>query len=254
MLQHNIFNLVLYGFMISAVLFFIVLFFIPAPYGRYDKKGWGVQINSRMAWMLMESPTIWLFLLLFFMGPRPFSVAGIAFLIIWFSHYGQRVLMFPLLIREDKGMPVLIALMAFLFQLANVYLQAGWIYHLAPRDMYGVEWLTDIRFILGIAVFILGYIINRWADTVLRRLRVQDTQKYSIPRGGLYELISCPNYLGEILIWGGWALLTWSVAGLAFWIWTIANLLPRAVMHHKWYHKTFADYPENRKAIIPYIL
>jgi len=40
-------------------------------------------------------------------------------------------------------------------------------------------------------------------------------------------------------------------AGLAFAVWTIANLAPRARSNHKWYRETFPDYPENRKALLP---
>ena len=54
--------------------------------------------------------------------------------------------------------------------------------------------------------------------------------------------------------WIGWAILTWSLAGAAFAIYTIANLLPRALQHHRWYKSQFADYPADRKAIIPYLL
>jgi len=32
------------------------------------------------------------------------------------------------------------------------------------------------------------------------------------------------------------------------------NLVPRAIDHHKWYKKEFADYPKERKAVIPFIL
>ena len=52
----------------------------------------------------------------------------------------------------------------------------------------------------------------------------------------------------------GWAILTWSVSGIVFLIWVIANLFPRALSHHKWYKEKFSDYPKNRKAIIPGII
>jgi 3-oxo-5-alpha-steroid 4-dehydrogenase 1 len=54
--------------------------------------------------------------------------------------------------------------------------------------------------------------------------------------------------------WIGWALATFSWAGLVFVLWTAANLVPRALKHHAWYRATFADYPRERKAIIPFIL
>ncbi len=70
----------------------------------------------------------------------------------------------------------------------------------------------------------------------------------------MYKYISSPNYFGEIIEWAGWAILTWSSAGFVFFIWTIANLFPRAIAHHKWYQNKFEDYPMNRKAIFPFIL
>ncbi|MFC1990171.1 hypothetical protein ACFLVW_06425 [Chloroflexota bacterium] len=39
--------------------------------------------------------------------------------------------------------------------------------------------------------------------------------------------------------------------GLAFAVWTMANLVPRARAHHAWYHKHFPDYPAGRKVLVP---
>ena len=118
-----------------------------------------------------------------------------------------------------------------------------------------VSWLLGFRFLYGLLLFVAGFIINRWADTVLARLRANTaSDDYVIPRGGLYEEVSCPNYLGEILMWIGWAFMTWSQAGLAFAVFTAANLIPRAVSHHNWYRRTFPSYPRRRRAIIPYLL
>jgi len=70
-------------------------------------------------------------------------------------------------------------------------------------------------FIAGLLVFITGMIINLWADSVLLSLR-RENEGYKIPRGGLFEYVSCPNYFGEIVEWLGWALMTWSLAGFSF--------------------------------------
>jgi hypothetical protein len=56
------------------------------------------------------------------------------------------------------------------------------------------------------------------------------------------------------MMWTGWAVATWSLAGLSFALFTAANLIPRAVSHHRWYRRTFADYPRRRKAVIPGLL
>ena len=109
-------------------------------------------------------------------------------------------------------------------------------------------------FLAGIALFAAGFLIHSSSDNILRSLRKPGETGYSIPQGGMFRFISCPNYFGEIIEWVGWALLTWSVAGLAFATFTFANLFPRAIAHHRWYRGEFTDYPSERKAIIPFIV
>ena len=87
-----------------------------------------------------------------------------------------------------------------------------------------------------------------------RRLRAPGETGYNIPRGGAFEWISCPNYLGELVEWTGWALASWSPAGLAFAVYTAANLVPRALSHHDRYRDRFPEYPPRRSALIPFLL
>ena len=111
----------------------------------------------------------------------------------------------------------------------------------------------DIRFVTGIFLFLAGMLININADKILIDLRKPGTLEHNIPQDGLYHWISCPNYFGEIVEWIGFAIMTWSLPGFAFALWTSANLLPRAAAHHRWYREHFDDYPRDRKAVIPFI-
>jgi steroid 5-alpha reductase family enzyme len=150
-------------------------------------------------------------------------------------------------------MPLLVALMAVFFNFVN----AGFLGYFAGtlQTHYTESWMTDPRFIAGLLIFMAGMAINMSSDEKLIHLRKKRAgNDYFIPRGGLFEKVSCPNFFGEILEWSGYALLCWSLPALAFFIWTFCNLLPRALAHHRWYRSHFTDYPEERKAIIPYIL
>jgi protein-S-isoprenylcysteine O-methyltransferase Ste14 len=200
--------------------------------------------------MIMESPAVWLMILLFLLGPSEKSIPAWIMLGLFELHYVHRTLIFPFRTRTSgKKMPLLIAASAFFFQLVNVGFNGyalGW-----HADRYGDEWLHDPRFITGVLLFLVGWGINYWADDKLIHLRKPGETGYKIPRGGLFEYVSCPNFLGEVIEWAGWALLCWNLEGLSFWLWTAANLLPRAWSHHRWYREKFADYPAGRKIILP---
>jgi protein-S-isoprenylcysteine O-methyltransferase Ste14 len=146
-------------------------------------------------------------------------------------------------------MPVAIAGIGFAFNALNGYLNGRYVFTLSGG--YSDSWLTDARFIFGVALFVCGYFINRQADRTLKRLRSPGDDRYSIPYGGMYRWISSPNYFGEIIEWIGWALATWSLPGLAFAVWCVANLVPRARAHHQWYQERFPDYPAERRALLP---
>jgi steroid 5-alpha-reductase len=140
--------------------------------------------------------------------------------------------------------------MAFLFNLLNSYVQAKWVSHYKNYDDGLCFWGV---FFVGLLVFFVGMGINIWCDKVLLKLKGEG-KGYVIPKGGFFEVVSCPNYFGEIVEWFGWALMTWSWAGLGFFVYTFANLGPRARANHRWYLEKFGeDYPKKRKAVIPYL-
>jgi len=152
---------------------------------------------------------------------------------------------------SSRMIPLLVPVLGIIFNTLNAYINARWLTHFGD---YGSEWLYDPRFLLGLAVFIAGWLGNLDSDNKLRSLRKSGDNSYKIPRGGLYRWISAPNYGCEILMWTGWAIATWSTPGLAFALCSAANLAPRALNHHSWYRENFEEYPTERKALIPYIL
>lgn len=249
--QHLHSWLVVLAFALAA-LTFLLLLRVNAPYGRFARPGWGPTLPARFGWVLFESPAVIVFAGIYFVGDNALQTVPLVLLAIWLFHYVPRTVLFPFLIRDTgRRIPVVVTLMAIVFNLLNAYINARWISHLGS---YGTGWLTSAPFIAGAALFVLGWSINQQADYVLRRLRGPGETHYAIPQGGLYRHISCPNYFGEMLEWIGWAILTWSLAGAAFAVFTAANLLPRALASHRWYRTTFDDYPATRRAVIPFLL
>ena len=103
-------------------------------------------------------------------------------------------------------------------------------------------------------LFFTGLFINLYSDNVLIGLRKESEGVYQIPQKGIFRLISCPNHFGEILEWFGFALFAASLPAWSFCLWTLFNLIPRSLAHHRWYKEQFPDYPEKRKAVIPFLL
>ncbi|KAM9967781.1 hypothetical protein ACTFIW_001868 [Dictyostelium discoideum] len=79
--------------------------------------------------------------------------------------------------------------------------------------------------------------------------------KYEIPNGRLYQYVSSPHYLSEILIYFSFLILTnFKLNSLILnFIFTSLNLIHRSFQTHKWYKSKFSKYPKSRKAIIPFL-
>lgn len=239
------------GWIIIGVITFFYLFKQTAPYGRHSTEKWGPMIDNKLGWFLMEFfVLVVLFCFLWFGSVKINIVSGIMVGLFSF-HYLNRSVIFPLRIKtKGKKMPLAIMLSAMCFNMMNGFLLGYYFGHFAN---YNLSWLTDPRFIVGLMIFLTGMIINWQSDGILISLRKPGETGYKIPVGGLFKWVSCPNLLGEIIEWLGFAILTWSMPGLVFVIWTFANVAPRAISHHKWYKSKFENYPSERKAILPYI-
>lgn len=236
-----------------AMVTFPVLFRVTAPYGRYTRDRFGPTLDRTVAWVVMEAPAALGMALLFWLGDRHGDPVAIVFLLLWEAHYLYRAFVFPFRLRgERKRATLLTAALAVFFNLANVYVNGRWLFALAPG--YPPSWLWDPRFVAGALLFLAGFAVNLQSDSILIGLRAPGETGYRIPRGGLFRWVSCPNYFGELVEWCGWALCTFALPGAVFALWTAANLVPRAWSHHRWYRQRFADYPGERRAIIPFLV
>ncbi len=251
-LSYDEYKTVCYIWLTLAVIVFLILIFVKAPYGRHKTKGWGVEISAKKGWIIMESiPAVLLTVMLVLGHNRDFMV--LFFWAIWTAHYVNRAWAWPNRAKlDEKLMPLSVVILAVIFNTVNCLLNGIWLFDLSGG--YELSWVTDPRFIFGGVIFFFGMILNIKSDDILFSLRDDGSTGYKIPRGGLFEKVSSPNYLGEIIEWIGFAIATWSLAGFTFAIWTFCNLAPRAFAHHRWYKEEFSDYPEDRKALIPFVI
>ena len=155
-------------------------------------------------------------------------------------------------------MPVVIMMLSVIWNLINGYIQGYWLFHLAPQyypDLYTSSWVTSPQFIIGTIIFFTGWVINMHSDHVIRHLRKPGDTNHYLPKKGMYKYVTSANYLGEITEWLGFAILTWSLAGLLFFWFSCCNLVPRAHSIYLKYEQEFPDEFDRKKLkrIIPFI-
>ena len=237
-----------------AVVVFVALQFFEAGDGYLFDRRYGPPVNNKVGWVLMESPVFVAMCILWAMSDRQWATVPLVLFSMFQLHYFQRSFIFPLLMRGKSKMPLGIVLMGMVFNTLNALMQGGWIFYLAPADYYA-DWFAKPYIYVGVLLFFAGMFINMQSDYIIRHLRKEGDTRHYIPRGGAFRYVSSANYFGELLEWTGFAIASWSWAGVVFVLWTFANLAPRSASLYKRYAKEFGEEFTSlgRKRIIPFI-
>ena len=223
--QPEYFNMFLITMAAIAVIVFVALHYVEAGYGIMYSRQWGPSVPNRTGWVLMEAPVFVVMAVLWIFVRPPFrSRSG--------SHVSAvRAALFPAFVH----IPV-----AHAREVEDAVgnrrhgdgvqhpqrLHAGRMDILCrPADYYD-GWFGKPFFYVGALLFFAGMFINWQSDHIIRHLRKEGDTRHYIPRGGMFRYVSSANYFGEVLEWTGFAVASWSTAGLLFVWWTFANLAP----------------------------
>ena len=260
------------GFLILDIPIFLSLLFIKAYYGKFFnsnteetnciqkllRKIFPV-IPSRISWIIQECPCVFVTLFYLVYNFGNYNYKNILVILPFLIHYIHRTFIFPFVIHSSKNNPLEITLMAFTFCFFNAIM-----INRSVLNFCAYETNFWLYYIYGLITFCCGMYINIYSDySMIRQRNANNEQtsgsKYIIPRGFMYELISCPNYFGELTEWLGFTVLSYSFSGLVFFVSTFANLFPRAIQYHQWYQNKFKDQFStdkelaSRKAIVPFL-
>lgn len=117
----------------------------------------------------------------------------------------------------------------------------------------------DVVSVIGLLLFVSGELGNAWAHLKLRALRRPNTNDRAIPRGGLFQWVSCANYSYEILAWTGFAVTMRTLPSWVFLVAVTPILASWAKKRHARYHELFDGkdgrmlYPPQRRALLPWV-
>lgn len=73
------FNLLLLIMSLVALVVFIALYFIRAGYGMFRSRSWGISVNNKLAWILMEAPVFLVMSWLWWHSDRRFFPVELTF-------------------------------------------------------------------------------------------------------------------------------------------------------------------------------
>ena len=210
-ITNSISNILLLAWLGIGIIAFVYLFFQTAPYGKHVSKG-VPEISAKAGWIIEECPAFFLMLIYFLIAGDYTNPVHVIFTVLYCGHYFNRSFVWPMRAQStDKKMPLMVVFSAIGFNFVNVFFQGTWIFLLSD---YSYGWLTTTPFLIGLFVFFLGFYINVRSDEIMINLRKEKGDGYHIPKGFLFNKVSNPNYLGEFIEWLGWAIMTWSLAGL----------------------------------------
>ncbi|XP_041612704.1 3-oxo-5-alpha-steroid 4-dehydrogenase 2 isoform X2 [Vulpes vulpes] len=168
----------------------------PSGYGKYSEglTPAAPRLPARAAWFLQELPSFAVPAGILARQPRALLGQPATVLLgLFCAHYFHRTFIYSLLTR-GRPFPVVFLVRGFIFCAGNGLLQG---YYLIYCAEYPAEWYMDVRFSLGIFLFILGMGINIHSDYILRQLRKPGEVTYRIPQGGLFTYVSGANFLGS---------------------------------------------------------
>lgn len=116
------------------------------------------------------------------------------------------------------------------------------------------------------ALFLLANMLQLWSHALLSALsrpsRGDTVSKYVLPSGGPFDLITCPHYLAEILLYLGLALVCASIdlcsaaGSILILAWVIVNLVLAASATHRWYEIELGEELKKKRGLrrlIPFL-
>ena len=250
---------------------------VLAPYGGFNSdpkdsslvRFFGPKMNSQLGWYVMELPAL-------LAGVYALSLTGVRGFVrrpphvqlavaCYLTHYFNRGVVFPAKRgRSDKYEPCGTFVLGAVFNSLNGYALIRYLTH------FGAGTVLDdatARTWVGAGVFFLGVYVNMMADMLLMKLaekkhqvtvskRNKNIKRYAVPGGFFaFNFVTSANYLGELVEWVGFLLMTWPSPASACFVWmTFCNLAPRAYAKHQRYLKEIPAYGTlGRKALIPFL-
>eukprot|EP01041_Mallomonas_annulata_P007384 gene7384-15077_t len=222
-------------------------------------KDLGPQIGYRTVFLIEYAGPI-LFVLLYALRPSiiygteassiPYNWVAVLGIICWTIHFLKREIETIFVHRFSRPtMPL-----SNLFKNSMYYWSFGAVIGY-PLCHPGYKAPEDTQVYVGLAIFAFSELGNLICHLMLRNLRAKEgSLQRPIPKGFLFDYVSCPNYTFEVLSWVGYSIMSQIPFSYLFTLIGFMQMADWALKKHKGYLKSHDEYKGlRRKAIIPFI-
>ncbi|CAD6234028.1 GSCOCG00012349001-RA-CDS [Cotesia congregata] len=162
---------------------------------------------------------------------------------------------------SEAKMSVSLYIVGFIHYFGTITCIIGESYGFIKGSEYPFHWneLNSIHIIFSICFLLASYEQLR-TNFILASLRKNKkgevvTKSYKIPSGRLFEYVTAPLQLTEIIMYSSLNIILRQSSSFCYiFIWVLANQIETALSSHLWYKKTFKNYPNCRKVLVPFLL
>ena len=102
-------------------------------------------------------------------------------------------------------------------------------------------------------LFVAAELGNLYCHLILRWLRPAGSKARGIPRGFLFEYVTCANYTCELAAWLVFCLFTSTLTAWVFTLVSAAQIAQWSVKKHVALRKEFGDKVPRRKILVPFV-
>ena len=213
----------------------------------YSKFGTGDGVNSRAGLALAYATPIFVYIALWIEGGAPQTPYHLLVLAPFLFHFVRRILEILFVNSYSRPTP-LCALVTIALLYGGVATSCAFF----QVHTLGQPTCSPI-FILGMLVFAFGEALNAYHHWLLARLRPPGVRTYGVPRGGLFGWVASPHYLGEILSFVGYAMMSDLLPVWGNALVVSASLASRANTTLKWYQREMPlRIPSGWRRLVPF--
>mmetsp|Transcript_4103 Transcript_4103/g.6082 ORF Transcript_4103/g.6082 Transcript_4103/m.6082 type:complete len:206 (+) Transcript_4103:11-628(+) len=166
-------------------------------------------------------------------------------LVLWVSHFGKRIAEnIWVHIHTEKTIEISMCIGMWIYYIGFGYWNAEALF----QSMIEPNFMSTIATLL----FIACSAGNGICHYMLRKLKLDNPNRRTYPRGFLFEYVSCPHYFCEIMMWFAFTLLTRTFAAATFFVATLIILSMWSKERHEKYKK-MDGFPSSRKSLVPFL-